>query len=115
MSVSTSLLLAAASAPAVNPTPSTSIALIGTSMRLGPSRSSWPTTMAAATRTPRLHQVRPTTKAKPVAIATPASTASTRSTPLNRVLVAVACTTSSAVSAATSGGGFTRPSASATR
>ena len=79
MSVSTTRLSAAASAPAVNPTPSTSIALIGTSMRLGPSRSSWPTTMAAATRMPRLHQVRPTTKAKPVAIATPASTASTRS------------------------------------
>ena len=50
MSVSTSRFSAAASAPAVNPTPSTSIALIGTSMRFGPSRSSWPTTIAAAIR-----------------------------------------------------------------
>ena len=71
--------------------------------------------MDAATSTPRLHHVRPTTETNPIASATPVTTLMTRSTPLNRVLDAVACTTRSAVSAATSGGGSTRPNASATR
>ena len=91
------------------------MALIGTSIRFGPSRNSCPTTMDAATRIARLHQVRPTRAEKPVASATPATTLSTRWTPLDRVLDAVAWTTRSAVSAATSGGGSSSPSASATR
>ena len=91
------------------------MALIGTSIRFGPSRNSWPTTMDAATRIARLHHVRPTRAEKAMASATPATTLSTRWTPLDIVLDAVACTTRSAVSAATSGGGSSSPSASATR
>jgi hypothetical protein len=68
-------------APADQPTPSTSIALIGTSTRFGPRRSTWPTMMDAATRAPRLHQVRPTSDTNSTASATPATTLSTRSIP----------------------------------
>ena len=102
---------AAASAPDAYPTPSTSIALIGTSIRYGPSRSSWPTTIDAATRMNRLHQCRPTTETNPTASTTPATTLSTRCRPWVSVLAAVAWTTSIAVSAASSGGGSTRPNA----
>jgi len=45
----------------VYPTPSTSIALIGTSSMCGPSRRIWPLMIAAATTVPRLHQFNPTT------------------------------------------------------
>src|SRR5215212_1560434 len=72
---------AAASAPDAYPTPSTSIALIGTSIRYGPSRSSWPTTIDAATRMNRLHQFRPTMETNPTASTTPATTLSTRCRP----------------------------------
>ena len=89
--------VAAASAP---PTASTSIALIGTSIRCGPSRSSWPTRIETATRTPRLHQVRPTRLENPTASSTPAVTLATRCTPLVTMSLSVTSTTSSAVSGA---------------
>ena len=101
-------------APAV-PTPSTSIALIGTSTRCGPSLNSWPTTMDAATRPARLHQVNPTAATTSTARATPATTLATRWTPLSRVLVRVACTTRSAVRAAMIGGGSCSPTSWAMR
>ena len=71
--------------------------------------------MDTATRMNRLHQERPTAETNTTARATPATTLSTRCTLLTRVLAAVACTTRSAVSAATSGGGSTRPSPWATK
>jgi hypothetical protein len=69
----------------------------------------------AATRRNKLHQVSPRTETNPTASSTPATTLSTRCTLLTIVLAAVAWTTSSPVRAATSGGGSTRPSPSATK
>src|SRR3712207_7046799 len=57
----------------------------------------------------RLHQVSPTAATTATARATPATTLATRCSPLSRVLVRVACTTSSAVSAAMIGGGSCSP------
>ena len=99
-SVSATRDAAAACAPL---TPSTSIALIGTSSRCSPRRSSWPMTRAAAITAPRLHHVRPTTSESRTATRTPATTLSTRFSPVVRVENNVACTTSSAVSGPVSG------------
>jgi hypothetical protein len=74
------------SAPAVQPTPSTSIALIGTSTRCGPSRRICPTMIEAATSAPRLHQVSPTNDTNSMASATPDTMLSTRCAPLTSVL-----------------------------
>jgi hypothetical protein len=86
-----------------DPTPSTSMALMGTSMRLAPMRSACPMTIDKAIRMARLHQVRSTKVAKVAASDTPTTTLSTRSRPLARRLTGVSCTTSSAVSGASSG------------
>lgn len=51
---------------------------MGTSTSWGPNRSSWPTTIDAATRAPRLHQFRPTIDENRTARATPATTLDTR-------------------------------------
>ena len=64
---------AADSAPSA-PTPSTSMALIATSMRFARSRSTWPRVIETKMSRPRLHHSSGTTRAKPTASATPATT-----------------------------------------
>jgi hypothetical protein len=100
--VSPTRLSAADPAPP-KPTPSTSIALIGTSMTFGPSLSSWPSMIETAMSSARLHHVTPVTDANRTARSTPATTLTTRSIPLVSVLNRVTWTTSSAVSGASSG------------
>ena len=100
MSVSMIRSLATVSSP---PTARTSIALIGTSTRWGPSLSSWPTRMDTATRMPRLHQLIPTSEENPTASRTPETTLTTRCTPLVTMSKSVTSTTSNAVSAAITG------------
>ena len=65
---------AAASAPS-DPTPSTSIPLIATSIRLSRSRSTWPAMIATKMSSPRLHHSSGTTAANPTARKTPVTTA----------------------------------------
>src|SRR3954453_10351006 len=98
--VSTTRPSAALSAP---PTARTSIPLIGTSSRCGPSRSSRPATSETATTSPRLHQVSPVTPANSTASSTPATTLTMRSRPCASVSYIVSCTTSRAVSGASTG------------
>ena len=64
--------------PSAPPTPSTSMALIGTSTRCGPNRRIWPIMIEAATRMPRLHQVISTNEENQTASMTPATTLTTR-------------------------------------
>ena len=71
-------------------------------------------TMAAAIAPPRLHHVRPTTVDSTTATSTPATTLSTRRTPVVSVENSVACTTSRAVSGPVSGCGVSN-TARATR
>ena len=85
------------------PTPSTSMPLIATSMRFERSRSTWPMVMETRMSRPRLHHSSGTTAANPTATATPATTATTRSSPLASRETGVTCTTSIAVSGASSG------------
>ena len=85
------------------PTPSTSIALIATSMRLDRSRRAVPISSDVRISTPRLHQVRGTTVEKTTARVTPETTATTRSRPAASRLTGVTCTTSRAVRGASSG------------
>ncbi len=101
-SVSTIRSQAADPAPSA-PTPSTSIALIGTSMRLSRRRNACPTAIETKISRPRLHHSSGTTEAKNTARATPVTTATTRSRPLARSETGVTCTTSIAVNDATSG------------
>ena len=93
----------AAESAASDPTPSTSIALIGTSTRFAPIRSTWPIRIDTAIMIARLHQVRSTKVANSAATDTPVTTLSTRSAPLASRLTGVSCTTSRAVSGASSG------------
>ena len=79
------------------------MALIATSTRLDRSRRNWPIVIEIKMSTPRLHHSSGTTAAKPAASATPATTATTRSRPLARRDSGVTCTTSIAVSGASSG------------
>ena len=101
-SVSAIRCQAAASAP-IAPTPRTSIALIATSTRLERSRRYWPMVIETRMRRPRLHHSSGTTAANPTASTTPATTAMTRSRPLASRDSGVTCTTSIAVSGASSG------------
>ncbi len=55
-------------------TPRTSMALIATSGTNSSTRTRWPTSRDARMTRPRLHQVRPTSALKPIAIRTPATT-----------------------------------------
>jgi hypothetical protein len=79
------------------------MALIATSTRLERRRRNWPMVMEIRISTPRLHHLSGTTAANPTATATPATTATTRSTPLASSESGVTCTTSIAVSGASSG------------
>ncbi len=79
------------------------MALMGTSSRFVPSRRNRPTTSDTPTTAPRLHQVSPTSSATPTASSTPASTLAMRPTPLLSVCDIVSCTTSRAVSGASTG------------
>ena len=93
---------AAASAP-IAPTPRTSMPLIATSTRLERSRRNWPMVMETRMSRPRLHHSRGTTAANPTARTTPATTATTRSSPLASRDTGVTWTTSIAVSGASRG------------
>jgi hypothetical protein len=104
-----------ATVPAWPATASTSMALIGTSRVWSPRRSSRPMTSAARMVTPRLHQVRPTTLEISAATSTPATTLPTRSTLLLTVSKMVSWATSRAVSGASSGGGWSPSSHTASR
>jgi len=88
------------------------MALMGTSSRFDPSRRNRPTTRDTPTTAPRLHQVSPTSSATPTASSTPASTLAIRPTPLLSVCDIVSCTTSRAVSGASTGAALV-PSCSA--
>ena len=79
------------------------MALIATSTRLDRRRRNWPTVMEIRMSTPRLHHSSGTTVANTTASATPATTATTRSSPLASSDSGVTCTTSIAVSGASSG------------
>ena len=63
-------------------TPSTSIALIATSASNSPTRTTRPISSEVRMIRPRLHQLRPTSALKPIAISTPATTAFTRRIPV---------------------------------
>ena len=90
------------SAPS-EPTPSTSIALIATSIWFDFSRNACPVMMDRAISTPRLHQARGTTVENPTARETPAMTLRIRSRPLASTPSGVTWTTRSAVSGASRG------------
>ena len=79
------------------------MALIATSTRLERRRRNWPMVMEIRMSTPRLHHSSGTTAANPTANTTPATTAMTRSRPLASRDSGVTCTTSIAVSGASSG------------
>ncbi len=66
-------------------TPSTSIALIATSASNSPTRTTRPTSSAVMMTRPRLHQLRPTSALKPIAMSTPTTTAFTRRMPVTKV------------------------------
>ena len=85
-------------------TASTSIALIGTSTACSLSCRAYAMTSAAKTVRPRLHHVSPTTLDTRIATSTPATTLPMRCQPERMLWYGVTCTTSSAVSAATTGG-----------
>ena len=93
----------AAGCAAREPTPSTSIPLIATSMRFERSRSTWPIVMDTKMSTPRLHHSNGTISAKTTASETPMTTATTRSKPLASSETGVTCTTSIPVSGASRG------------
>jgi hypothetical protein len=79
------------------------MALIATSTRLDRRRRNWPMVMEIRMRRPRLHHCSGTTAANAMASPTPATTATTRSRPLASSEMGVTCTTSIAVSGASSG------------
>jgi hypothetical protein len=93
---------AAGSAPS-EPTPSTSIPLMATSIRFERRCSTWPMVMETKISRPRLHHSRGTTEENATARETPVTTATTRSRPLASSETGVTCTTSIAVSGASSG------------
>ncbi len=101
-SVSAMRCQAAGSAPR-EPTPSTSMPLIATSMRFERRRSAWPIVMETKMSRPRLHHSSGTTAANATARETPVTTATTRSRPLARSETGVTCTTSIAVRGASNG------------
>ncbi len=81
------------------------MALIATSGTNSSTRTRWPTTREARISRPRLHQVRPTSALKPIAIRTPTTTEFTRRMLVVSVEYRVTWTTSRAVSGAVSGFG----------
>jgi hypothetical protein len=85
------------------PTPSTSMPLIATSMRFERSRRTWPMVIETRMSRPRLHHSSGKMYANATATDTPATTATTRSRPLARRETGVTWTTSIAVSGASSG------------
>ncbi len=99
-SVSTTRPVAAACCPAEA---KISIALIGTSSRSSPSRSTAPMSSAAAISSMSCHQEKPMNSATPTATRTPTVTLRTFFSPLRIVSYVLACSTSSAVSGASTG------------
>ena len=93
---------AADSAPS-DPRPARASPLIATSTRLVRSRSTWPSVIETKISSPRLHHSSGTTVANTTASVTPATTATTRSSPLVSSDTGVTWTTSIAVSGASSG------------
>ncbi|SCE55435.1 hypothetical protein GA0115252_16344 [Streptomyces sp. DfronAA-171] len=81
---------------------------MATSGTNSPTRTMRPITSAVTIVSPRLHQVRPTSEEKPLAMSTPAMTALTRRMPVLIVAKRVTCTTRSAVSGAVRGAGCGR-------
>jgi hypothetical protein len=77
--------------------------LIATSIRFERRRSTCPIVMEMKISRPRLHHCSGTTVAKATARETPVTTATTRSMPLASSETGVTCTTSIAVSGASSG------------
>ncbi len=90
-------------AAALPPSDRMSMALIGTSRMWSPRRSTYPTARLAGTRIARLHQVNPATADSATATTTPATTLTTGWTALRSVWYMVTCTTSNAVSGASTG------------
>jgi hypothetical protein len=92
-----------------------SIALIGTSSRSSPSRSKAPMTSVAAISSPSSHQLKPTNAETATAARTPAVTLTTLRIALRMVWNRLACSTSSAVSGASTGRDVPKGTSSASR